>query len=106
MSAGVIPTVPILDRSGPAKALRVASRHGMVDTCRWLPEGSGEGGAYVIADNRIAVLRRQHLELDQRLEEELQRPRPDDAMIADLKRRKLKLKDEIAKLDRPQSTTG
>ena len=55
----------------------------------------------MIADNRIAVLRRQHLELDQRLEEELQRPRPDDAMIADLKRRKLKLKDEIAKLDRP-----
>jgi len=40
-------------------------------------------------------LRNQHRRLDQMLRAELRRPRPDELVIQDLKRRKLQVKDEL-----------
>lgn len=43
----------------------------------------------------MVSLQTRHEELDTRLEKELSRPLPDQALIADLKKQKLRLKDEI-----------
>lgn len=42
-----------------------------------------------------SALRAKHASLDQRLAEESHRPLPDSALIADLKKRKLRLKEEM-----------
>ena len=47
----------------------------------------------------IEALRSKHLDLKQEIEEENQRPHPDDLRIAELKRLKLRIKDEIAVLE-------
>lgn len=47
----------------------------------------------------IEALRSKHLDLKQEIEEENQRPHPDDLRIAELKRQKLRIKDEIALLE-------
>ena len=41
------------------------------------------------------ALQAKHATLDQRLAEETHRPRPDQALIADLKKQKLRLKEEM-----------
>ena len=46
----------------------------------------------------IEALRSKHLDLKHEIEEENQRPHPDDFRIAELKRQKLRIKDEIALL--------
>lgn len=43
----------------------------------------------------ITALEAKHASLDQRIAAETQRPRPDTLIIADLKKQKLKLKEEI-----------
>ncbi|WP_375402378.1 YdcH family protein [uncultured Sphingomonas sp.] len=45
-----------------------------------------------------AALQTKHAVLDQRLEQESQRPAPDMLMIADLKKQKLRLKQEIERI--------
>ena len=50
----------------------------------------------------IDSLRAKHLRLDQAIDEEMHRPMPDQARITQLKREKLRLKEEIEKL-RPQN---
>ena len=45
-------------------------------------------------------LKAKHADLEHKIEEENGRPHPDDAIIAELKRQKLKLKDEIAEIRR------
>lgn len=50
--------------------------------------------------DRIDALRRQHSHLEQRLDEETHRPHPDDGVLAELKRQKLRIKDEISQLSR------
>lgn len=50
-------------------------------------------------DERIGSLKAKHARLDQELREEQLRPMPDSAIIASLKREKLKLKDEMARLE-------
>ena len=45
-----------------------------------------------------SALENKHAALDQRLEQEKHRPAPDTMMIAELKKRKLRLKQEIAQL--------
>jgi hypothetical protein len=40
-----------------------------------------------------------HRELERQLREELRRPRPDEARVTILKRRKLAVKDELLKLE-------
>lgn len=47
-------------------------------------------------DERIDALKAKHHALEAEIEEENNRPSPDDIHIASLKKQKLKIKDEIA----------
>ncbi|MBT5266237.1 MAG: YdcH family protein [Rhodospirillaceae bacterium] len=47
----------------------------------------------------IASLRERHATLDRLLEEENGRPQPDSGAIADIKRQKLAIKDELAQFE-------
>ena len=47
----------------------------------------------------VEALRAKHAALKQAVEDENQRPHPDEFRIAELKREKLRIKDEIAKLE-------
>ena len=47
----------------------------------------------------VDALRAKHATLKQAVEQENQRPHPDDLHIAELKREKLRIKDEIARLE-------
>ena len=49
-------------------------------------------------DDYVATLAARHAGLEQAIEEEAGRPAPDGLSLTDLKRRKLKVKDEIARL--------
>ena len=49
-------------------------------------------------DERIESLKSKHASLDQTLQSETCRPRPDDSAIHELKREKLRIKDEIVRL--------
>jgi len=50
------------------------------------------------ADDRLESLRMKHERLEEMIEEENQRPHPDDFRVADLKKEKLRVKDEIAQI--------
>ena len=47
----------------------------------------------------VESLRAKHADLEHMIEEEEGRPKPDDMLITELKRQKLKIKDEIAALE-------
>lgn len=49
-------------------------------------------------EERIQSLKLRHTQLENELEQETHRPLPDDLHIAEIKRQKLRLKDEIADL--------
>ena len=49
-------------------------------------------------DAHIAELSERHRTLDRKIEEELARPTVDDLRIVELKRQKLRLKDELERL--------
>ncbi|CDP50285.1 YdcH family protein [Paradevosia shaoguanensis] len=49
-------------------------------------------------EGHIAALERRHRELDLKIETEMQSTRKDDLYISALKRKKLEVKDELAKL--------
>ncbi|MDP6815772.1 MAG: DUF465 domain-containing protein [Alphaproteobacteria bacterium] len=51
------------------------------------------------AETEIEQLRKRHQALKSEIEEENQRPHPDDLKITALKKQKLKLKDEILQLE-------
>jgi len=51
--------------------------------------------------DRIEALKAKHHALDEALEAENSRPRPDEAEISRLKKQKLQIKDEIAALSHP-----
>lgn len=46
-------------------------------------------------EDRIESLRQRHAELEKSIEEENLRPHPDDVKLHELKREKLRIKDEI-----------
>jgi hypothetical protein len=50
--------------------------------------------------DRIEALKEKHASLERALDEEIHRPLPDQAAIYDLKRQKLRIKDEIVQLER------
>ena len=52
-------------------------------------------------EDRIESLRLKHQSLEEEVRLESLRPSPDDEVIARLKREKLKIKDEIARLSHP-----
>jgi hypothetical protein len=47
----------------------------------------------------VDELKRKHADLDNQLGEETQRPHPDQVIISQIKREKLKVKDAIASLE-------
>ncbi|MGI8726043.1 MAG: YdcH family protein [Methyloceanibacter sp.] len=49
-------------------------------------------------DAHLVELSERHRALDRKIEEELARPTADDLKIAELKRQKLRLKDEIERI--------
>ena len=48
--------------------------------------------------NHLTELQRKHDALKEEIQEASNRPAPDDARVAELKRRKLQLKDELTRL--------
>lgn len=50
--------------------------------------------------DRIEALREKHAALERAIDEENSRPSPNDEVISDLKRQKLRIKDEIVQLER------
>ena len=50
-------------------------------------------------DARVESLSQMHHDLEEAIKEENQRPMPDSAVLSDLKRQKLRIKDEIARLN-------
>ncbi|MDR3439518.1 YdcH family protein [Telmatospirillum sp.] len=48
--------------------------------------------------DRVQSLKAKHAALEAALEDEEHRPLPDDAAIAELKRKKLKIKDELERI--------
>ncbi|HWE73684.1 MAG TPA: YdcH family protein [Stellaceae bacterium] len=51
------------------------------------------------SQDRIEELRVQHRNLDHTLDDEIHRPLPNLDVVADLKRQKLRIKDEIMQLE-------
>jgi hypothetical protein len=51
-------------------------------------------------EEHAAALRAKHANLEAKIEDELKRPHPDEATVSYLKRQKLRIKDELATLDR------
>lgn len=51
--------------------------------------------------NHLAELERRHDVLERELQEAANHPATDDTKVAELKRRKLQLKDELTRLRRP-----
>lgn len=48
--------------------------------------------------SHVDALQSKHAGLDARLQREMARPAPDDSMIREIKKQKLRLKEEIARL--------
>jgi len=53
----------------------------------------------VSMETTVDELKRKHASLDHQLDEEIQRPHPDQIVITQIKREKLKLKDAIVSLE-------
>jgi hypothetical protein len=49
-------------------------------------------------EDHAVTLRMKHQDLESQLEAEISRPRPDEVLIAGLKKEKLRIKDELAQL--------
>jgi hypothetical protein len=54
----------------------------------------------MMTSEHVAALKAKHADIEHRIDEEEHRPHPDDTRIAELKRKKLRLKDEMAQLSR------
>jgi hypothetical protein len=50
--------------------------------------------------DRIAALKEKHAALERAIDEENRRPLPSDDLITDLKRQKLRIKDQLYQLER------
>ena len=53
----------------------------------------------MIQDENVASLRARHAELEEELDIETHRPNPDEVTIKDIKKQKLRIKDELARLE-------
>jgi hypothetical protein len=56
-----------------------------------------KGGGLMGSGNHIASLKDKHAELENAIELENSRPLPDEMLIQELKRQKLRIKDEITR---------
>jgi hypothetical protein len=59
------------------------------------------GGAMLLQDHRIEELRAQHRSLENTLDQEVHRLTPNPDLVTDLKRQKLRIKDQILELEHP-----
>jgi hypothetical protein len=59
-----------------------------------------EEGNRMSVQDRIETLKEKHAMLDRAIDEEIHRPLPNQDAITDLKRQKLRIKDEIFALER------
>jgi len=50
----------------------------------------------MLSEERIAALKAKHQALEEKIQEEEARPHPDEVVLHQLKREKLRVKDEIA----------
>ena len=57
-------------------------------------------------DDYLATLAARHAGLERAIQEEARRPAPDGLSLTDLKRRKLKVKDEIVRLQTASAGAG
>ena len=55
----------------------------------------------MIAQDRVDVLRAKHRSLEEAIDLEIHRPYPNADLVADWKRQKLRIKDEIAAIEHP-----
>jgi hypothetical protein len=55
-------------------------------------------GSSMTMDDMIESLRTKHASLEATIQTEVTRPRPDEVLVHDLKRQKLRIKDEIFRL--------
>jgi hypothetical protein len=55
-------------------------------------------GSSMAMQDMIESLRGKHASLEATIESEVTRPRPDEVLVHDLKRQKLRIKDEIVRL--------
>lgn len=53
----------------------------------------------MIVDEHLVSLHEKHASLEEAIEEEFTRPHPDDFRVLELKREKLRIKDEIVDLE-------
>ncbi|MGF1477290.1 MAG: YdcH family protein [Geminicoccaceae bacterium] len=53
--------------------------------------------------DHVESLRTKHATLERAIDDELHRPLPDQALLARLKKQKLKIKDEITRLDETET---
>ena len=62
--------------------------------------GIRQVGGYAMSENeRVEELKSEHKDLEDAIDEEYQRSAPDFAVVSELKRRKLRIKDELASLN-------
>jgi hypothetical protein len=61
------------------------------------------GGTDMPLQNHLTELERKHRALEREIQDTLNRPSADDMRLAELKRRKLQLKDEISRLRSSES---
>jgi hypothetical protein len=52
--------------------------------------------------DRIESLRARHRSLEEAIDQEIHRPLPNDEILSDLKRQKLRIKDQIVQLEHSQ----
>ena len=50
------------------------------------------------AAEQVTALKNRHAELEKIIQDEICRPQPDQSIVADLKKQKLRIKDELAEL--------
>ncbi len=60
----------------------------------------------MVDDVRVAKLKQEHQSLEQAIEQEMCRPLPDTAHVGDLKRQKLRIKDEIFRISETTSSAA
>jgi hypothetical protein len=51
----------------------------------------------------VESLRSKHAHLERQIDDEMHRPLPDQSVLSRLKREKLRIKDEMARLDEPHA---
>ena len=59
----------------------------------------GGGTEVVSEDDKIGALRAKHADLEAKLEDELRRPVPNEVALSEIKRLKLRIKDQISQLE-------